>query len=67
MKYGQWVVAVLASCIYNGCGLKVRWEDHLVADGMIILQRNSATSYIGTGSGAYVMRVVIMHNDFKIC
>lgn len=65
MKYGQWAVAVLAAGIYNGCGLKVRLEDHLVANGMIILQRCS-TSYIKTGRGALMTCVVIMHNGFKI-
>jgi len=67
VKYGQWVVAVLAACIYNGCGLKVRLEDHLVANGMIILQHTSTLSYINTGRGTFMTCDVIMHNGFKIC
>jgi hypothetical protein len=66
VKYSQWVVAVLAFCFYNGCGLEVSLVDHLVANGMIILQRSSTTSYINTDSGGYITCVVIMHNGFKI-
>jgi hypothetical protein len=65
VKYGQWVVAVLASCMCNGCGLNVRLEDPLVA-GMFILQCSYSVNYINTGSGAFITYVVIMHNGFKI-
>lgn len=61
------MVAVLVSCMYNGCGLKVRLEDHLVANGMIILQCSSIMSYINTGSGALIPYVVVMYNGFIIC
>jgi hypothetical protein len=65
MKYGQWVVVVLVSCMYNGGGLNVRLEDSLVA-GMFILQCSYSVNYINIGSGAYITYVVVMHNGFKI-
>jgi hypothetical protein len=57
VKYGEWVVVVLASCMYNECGLNVRLEDSLVA-GMFILQCSYSVNYINTGSDAYITYVV---------